>query len=209
MLKVSEFFKGRKQVSDFEAADAEAAKALDAARERVAGLADQRRAMLITADDAKIETVEREIATAERDVDRLEAVRTELTSRRDAAEAAEKKAAIDAEYERVEAAHERGCALVAEYGELAASMRAVLAELTACEQRVQAWSGAGHADMPVFPRPDQSVRGGGTQLVATVVLPGLIGMDSASNYWPPFNGEARNEAVAEGEARLEKRLAAA
>ena len=100
------------------------------------------------------------LAKARRDLDRAELAAEELKRRLVEAEAAERQAALDAAFERGEAAHRRAVELVGEYGALVPRVRAILEELERLDRAIVAVNAEldSGRDGRRVPEPDRTAR---------------------------------------------------
>lgn len=113
--------------------------AAKAAVEHLDGLTQQRAAALLDADDGTLDRIEKQIAPAQRDLDRAELAIVELRRRLEEAEARERQEALDRLYEEALAAQARGLELTTRvYPPLAKEMVALAQELLELERQIGA-----------------------------------------------------------------------
>jgi hypothetical protein len=117
------------------AAEAEATLAA----ERAAELVQRRGALLLSADDAALDTVERQLQLAARESDRADATLAALRDRLTEAEARERREQLDRVHATGQAALERGLALYRrDYAEHALALREVVRAMAAASEEIEA-----------------------------------------------------------------------
>jgi hypothetical protein len=178
--------------AELAAALAEAEAEAERAEAAAAEVAERRGQLLLTADDATLDQVERELQLATRTADKAAAAVEILCSRVSQARETERQAGLDAVHREGEAALAAGLAAYARYGELAAEV-AILAEAMAdrCDEIEQAnrkLVAAGDArrvaDLDTTARPEVSdVRIGRLALWHQIELPS--GTAPHDWHWPP------------------------
>lgn len=124
---------------DLEAAIADAARQEAEAVERLEQLGRERDGALLAESDTDLDRIEREIVQQQRRADKYDLVRHQLRERLREAQEAEKRAALDATYNRALEAHDRGVSLIrGRYVELAAELAEVAEELQRLDQEIDA-----------------------------------------------------------------------
>lgn len=103
--------------------------AAEGASRTAAELAEQRQTWLLGGTDEQIDTADRALASANREVDRAEAAIAALEVRLGAAEEAERGAALDRLFQAGQDALDRGIAIYREYEPAAAALAERIAEL--------------------------------------------------------------------------------
>lgn len=115
-------------------ATAEAEAAL--AAERAAELAQRRAALLLSADDAALDGIERQLQLSQREADRADAAVAALRDRLAEAEARERREQIERTYAAGEAALATGLELYRRYGALAVELRGLLAQMAGAHDAI-------------------------------------------------------------------------
>jgi hypothetical protein len=106
------------------------------AGERAAELVQRRGALLLSADDAALDTVERQLQLATRESDRADAALSALRERLTETEAREKREALDRTYAAGEAALTEGLKLYRLYGNMAVELRGLLAQMAGAHDAI-------------------------------------------------------------------------
>jgi chromosome segregation ATPase len=153
-------------------------------------LAERRRNLLLAADDAALDAIEREQQATARQLDRLDVVIEELAARQAAAQLRERVEHIDALYESAVAAQKRGAAALQRYVALAGEMRDLLLEIESLdgerEQANRALADAAddrRADAAEALMTRRADRHHATKTAAQVALPNPE--DFREPIWPP------------------------
>jgi hypothetical protein len=178
----------REALARAEAERAEAVAALDRLQARRAEL-------LLDADDRALDAIEREIAQAQRQADRLDLLAVQGQERLREAEEAERQAELDRLHAEGERALERGLRIYAkEWPKHAAALRDLAVELGELQDRVEAVNrellAAGdprrvaEVDLTARPHPpNQPLRG--PALAQLLRLPSTL--DSTKLFWPTLD----------------------
>ncbi len=114
-MKLSSLILNRKSSADLATAITESQALLSQAQQSAAALRERRAAALLDASDGDVDSIERELQIAERNVERLEVAALELARRHNQAAAAEERARLDDLRQRALAARAATQAGLADY----------------------------------------------------------------------------------------------
>lgn len=185
----------RSQIGDLEGE-------LPQARDRLADLHETRGRVLLEGSDKELDALERELASASRDLDRMDAAASALRKRLNEAEAEEHRAESLARIEAARKASDRGVEALRKYHELASEAAACLAEVQLCEQVVrESWPACLElgADKPRPPIVRVLETQAAQMTFGLIMLPSADG--SGRVLWPARDAQRRAE-VAEFQQRL-------